>query len=247
MQEYLMEMPFGRGAVRENLERAFAEGRLELLPDGSFSLPPPEAQHHFLKVKNLQSKKCRFFNMFLFHHAYDQTAVPYACRHCYKVKIVPANFRGLIALRKIMENAQYASKCGADFFTPRSRDIYAGYFYLVGLDEARTTYREMRKLVDEHPDLGVTVRMIIKRGCSNMEAACGPSDKWTFRDGMPELESYLEARFKPRSSTPVEYRLRRIESMRSWLQLAYKLGDDTYLDFTGGKPLHRPTVAYPTE
>lgn len=247
MANDLMAMRFGRGMVRDNLERAVNEGRLEMLPDGSFTPPKNVESSSYLHVKSTRKLGCNFLNDFLFHHAYDKTAVPFGCRNCYKVKIVPANFNGLIALRGILEEAPYHSKCGIDFFNPHSRDNYAGFLYLNGLDAAKNAFREMRALVDSHPDLGRTVQMTIKRGCSNMEAACGPSDNWTFRDGMAELETVLQERFKPEPSAPTDYRLRRMASMLNWLQIAYNLKDDSYLSFTGGKSLHRPTVSYPVE
>lgn len=244
----LLNMRFGKGTVRENLERAVSERRLEILPDGSFkSLQQSESNSYYLQVKNIRKMECRFFNDFLFTSAYDKVAVPFACRNCYKVKVVPTNFKGLVALRGILENTPYHSKCGVDFFNPHSRNIYAGYLYLEGLEAARSACREMRDLVESHPDLGNSVVLTIKRGCSNFEAACGPSDKWTFRDGMAELESALQQRFKPELSTPIDYRIRRMTTMMHWLQIAYNLGDDTYQEFTGGKPLHRPTVSYPLE
>lgn len=242
-----MEMHFGRGTVRENLKRAVSEGKLQQNPDGSFSPLQKRMSTDYLHVKQTRKLECRFLNDFLFTQAYDKTAIPSGCPNCYKVKIVPANLKGLIALRGLMEDSPFISKCGVDFFNPHSQDIYAGYLYLDGLEAARSAYREMRPLVESNPDLGNAVRMTIKRGCSNMEAACGPSDKWTFRAEMAELENDLKERFKPDISTPIDYRLRRMTIMMCWLQIAYNLADQTYKDFVGGEPLHRPTVSYPME
>lgn len=80
-----------------------------------------------------------------------------------------------------------------------------------------------------------------------MEAKCGPSVEWSFREGMAELETALRKCFIPECVAPVDYRQRRMESMISWLQIAYNIKDDTYLTFTGGKPLHTPTVSYSAE
>jgi len=240
-----MKMRFGRGTVEENLERAVAEGRLERLPDGSYMPRQKGEAFNYLYVKIVHKKDCRFLD-FIFHNAYDQAAVPYGCRNCYKVKIAPPNFKGLIALREILEEAPHHSKCGVDFFNPNSQDFYAGLLYLDGLDEARAAYREMRVIVDSHPDLGNSVQMTIKRGCSHFEAVCGPSDRWVFCNGMAELEEGLKALFQMPSDN-TDYRQRRMASMINWLQFAYNLKDDTYLAFTGGKPLHKPTVSYPPE
>lgn len=249
MEEYLDEMRFGAYTVRENLARAVASQKLIAFPEGSFSLPQSGGESYFLQIKGGSAQPCRFgfSNSFLFELAYARTAVPYGCRNCYKLRIVPSNLRGLVALRGILEIVPYTSKCGVDFFNQFSSDIYAGLIYLDGLKAAQATYRELRKLVDEHPDLGNTVSLTIRRGCLNYEAACGPSDRWSFRDEMSALEDSLNLRFKREPITPVDYRQSRMTLMVRWLQFAYNLKDDSYLDFTGGKPLYPPAVSYPMD
>jgi hypothetical protein len=32
-----------------------------------------------------------------------------------------------------------------------------------------------------------------------------------------------------------------------WIETAFRIGDDTYLDFTGGKPLRKKTMTYDSE
>lgn len=247
MDKELLAMRFGRGTVRENLERAVGEGKLKMLPDGCFMLLQKDKSCNFLSIRETRALSCRFLDGYLFSIAYDKTAVPDGCRNCYKVRIVPTNFKGLIALRGILEQAPFSSKCGIDFFNPHSQDIYVGVLYLEGLDAARKAYREIRGPIKSHPDLGDSARMTIKRGCPHFEAACGPSNEWTFREGMAELEAALLKDFKLEHADAPPYRVRRMESMVAWLQFAYNLGDDSYLTFTGGRPLHRPEVTYPVE
>jgi hypothetical protein len=247
MEKNLDEMRFGKKTVRENLAQAVADGKLNIQSDGRFLLPPQTQSANYLLVKSSPNLDCQFLNGFLFNHAYNRTAVPYGCRNCYKVKAVPSNFRGLIALRGILEVAPYTSKCGVDFFNPHSRDNYAGFLYLDGLAAARDAYRDLRERFNAHPYLGDKVTLTIKRGCSNYEAACGSSNQWTFQDDMSKLENSLKARIKKEPSTPVNYHLRKMYSMIAWLQIAYNLKDDSYLDFTGGKSLHPSTLSYPLE
>lgn len=247
MDKYLEEMRFGAYTVQENLARAVAAQRLMVLPDSRFSLPPRGGLPYFLHVKLFSGKPCRFLNAFLFENAYARAAVPYGCRNCYKLKIVPPDLRGLIALRGIFENAPYNSKCGVDFLNQYSSDIYAGFIYLDGLKAAQNAYKELRKLVDEHPDLGQTVSLSIKRGCSNYEAVCGPSDRWVFRDEMSALEASLKLRFNKELSVPDDYQRRRMSLMVRWIQFAYSIKDESYLTFTGGKRLYPPAVSYPVE
>ncbi len=235
---------FGGRTVEENLARAVATGKL-VPHEGGWSLPAQAMSSPYLPVKWALPLECHFLNDFLFTHAYARSAVPFGCRNCFKVKIVPKTFRGLIALRTLLEAAPYHSKCGVDFHNPHSRDIYAGFLYLDGLAAAREAWQQMRPLVDAEPALGAATAMSIKRGCSNYEAACGPSDKWTFDDGAAEREAALKARFYSPPRPPPNYRVLRAAKMVGWMQIAYSIGDDTYLDFTGGRPLHPSMVAYP--
>ena len=247
MGNNLFQMRFRGRTVRENLDRAIADGKLSEQPDGTLIPTAREDSPRQLPVRKSRHLACQFLNNVMFKIVYDQSAVPFGCRTCFKVKAAPSTFRGLIALRGILEEVPYHSKCGVDLFNPHSRDVYAGYTYLDGLGEARAAWRDLRARMDAHPDLGPDARLVIKRGCSNYEAACGPSDRWTFRDGLAQLEEALQARFREPPREPFDYRRARMTSMVHWIQTAYNLKDDTYLDFTGGKPLHPATVSYPPE
>jgi hypothetical protein len=81
--------------------------------------------------------------------------------------------------------------------------------------------------------------MTIKRGCSEYEAALGPSDQFEFKPEMAELEAYLRARFRnPNYVDQLNV------ALAYWIDLAFRMGDDTYLDFTDGKRLRPKTVTY---
>jgi hypothetical protein len=90
--------------------------------------------------------------------------------------------------------------------------------------------------------------MTIKRGCSNYERKCGPSDRYTFDPGMEAAEAYLAERFvneRPAKRHAPEA----VAAMRKLrlVQIAYRIGDPTYKDFTGGKPLFAPSVDHAVE
>jgi hypothetical protein len=81
--------------------------------------------------------------------------------------------------------------------------------------------------------------MVIKRGCSEYEAKLGPSDRYTFAPEMEELEAYLKSRFRERRA---DYHPSLI--VAHWIETAFRIGDNTYLDFTSGQRLREPTVTY---
>lgn len=177
----------------------------------------------------------------MFKQAYAPAAVPITCEFCYKIKLHPRTLRELVAAYEIAVKVQCLSKWGIDINNKYNQSIYAGYYYAKGLDAARGLFPIVRKAVDEHPKLGVDVPVVIKRGCSNFEAALGPSDKCTFQPEQREIEAYLKSRFRGRKAPD--------EALTSmlygrWVPFAYRTGDDTYLDFTGGKPLHPKSLTY---
>lgn len=81
--------------------------------------------------------------------------------------------------------------------------------------------------------------MTIKRGCSEFEAAVGPSDQYEFTPEMAEIEAHLRTKFRERN-----YVDQLNVALAYWIDLAFRMGDNTYLDFTGGKPLRPKTLTY---
>ena len=97
----------------------------------------------------------------------------------------------------------------------------------------------MRDAIDADPKLGPDVGMTIKRGCSQFEAAVGPSDGYRFTPEMAALEADLRARFQaPAIAEPS------MAPLADWIDLAFRMGDDSYLDFTGGVRLRPATMTY---
>jgi hypothetical protein len=175
----------------------------------------------------------------MFRRIYARAAVPYGCRNCYKVKTVFRTLRQLVAGWELGRRIACRSKWGVDLNNPYSQNIYAGYFYTDGLDMARVVYRIVREAFDADAHLGPGIAMSIKRGCSEYEAMVGPSDRYEFPPELAEIEARLRARFRmpplrEKGNLPLAH----------WIDMAFRIGDDTYLDFTGGRPLRAGLVAY---
>ncbi|MBS1157637.1 MAG: hypothetical protein H6R15_56 [Proteobacteria bacterium] len=84
--------------------------------------------------------------------------------------------------------------------------------------------------------------MRIKRGCTEYEVYCGPSDRWTFQAGQEELEAQLQQRFRSLADKKKEGD--EFSLLMKWIEIAYAIGDDTYLEFTRGRRLFPETVSY---
>ena len=238
--EKLLAMRMGQAPVGENIRRAIESGELVENDDGTLALAsPPAPSATWVYVDNGPPLGCGFLMDFMFHHAYAEAAVPHGCRACYKVKVVPRTLRELVAAWQLGERIQCRSKWGIDFQNPYSPNIYAGYLYTSGLDAARTVFKVVREACNADPKLGPGVAITIKRGCSNYEALLGPSDSYEFTPEMAELEAYLKARFQ-QSKKPAQ----RYLVLAHWIDVAFRLGDDTYLDFTGGRRRRVGTLTY---
>jgi hypothetical protein len=86
---------------------------------------------------------------------------------------------------------------------------------------------------------------VIKRGCTNYEHACGPSDRYTFDPRLADVEEYFWHRFV-RNKPKQIFGKKQNDAVKlmKMVRTAYRIGDDTYKDFTGGKDLFPPTVTY---
>jgi hypothetical protein len=235
----------GGASVEENLAGAVTDGRLKPHEDGTFEIVerPTDGPDPWLRGSKGLSVSCSAQVGFLFRVAYAKSAVPSGCRACYKVKIIPRTLRQLVAVYGIAQTTAYVYKCGLDG-VPSSQCIYSAFFYAHELSGARAMYATLRKAVDEHPNLGSEVKMLIKRGCTEYEMSCGPSDKYTFDPNLPEVESWLLAHLRRRSGRRSATALDVVQTRMLWIQTAYKHGDETYRDFTNGRPLHPATVCY---
>jgi hypothetical protein len=240
--EALLDQRFGEHTVRENLQAAIDAGKLVEREDGKLSLPRQRGRTKpWILVTNGGYLHCGFLTQAVFDAAYAQTAVPMGCSACYKIKVKAVTLRELVAAWQLAKSIDCSSKWGVDLDNPHSQDVYAGYFYAGDLDAARVLYKVVRAAIDADPKLGPGIKMTIKRGCSRFEAAVGPSDSYTFTPEMAAIEAHLWSRFK----TPVILEQTDFhQELGQWIDLAFRMGDDTYLDFTGGKRLRPATMTY---
>ncbi len=242
--QMLLDRTVGGASIGANLAKAVAAGTLVAQDGGMWSLAqPPLAPENWRFSAKAPPFPCFKLMGFLFRGGYGRGAVPHGCRTCYKVQIKPRSLRELQATYTAAQTLPYAFKSGVALAGRYQSGPYTTLFYLDSLAQARQAHAEMAELMSKiAPDLPLT----IKRGCTEYEIFCGPSDKFTFADDLPEIEAALLARLQPvtkklRASPPPQ-----IVFMR-WIQAAYQIGDETYRDFTGGRRLYPETVSYPVK
>jgi hypothetical protein len=243
----------GGRAVGENLRRAVETGKVVRTDGGGFKLAQFPREGNELALDPYIGRDgdfgapCAFLNGFMFQYVYAEQAVPFGCQNCYKVKVVSDTMRQLMAVKEISESIPCTAKSGAEMNSGLTQHLYGTYFYNWGLDKARELYKAVRARVDAHPKLGPTVRMLIKRGCTNYERKCGPSDKYTFDPKLKEIEDYLAPKFVDSPAPTLGRKAYDRMKIFEMMQAAYRIGDDTYRDFNGGRSLYPPTVTYDPE
>jgi hypothetical protein len=240
--------------IGSNLERAIASGDVVRLADGKLELLRPYGQpptvislDGYIWRQGDFAQPCTFLNRFMFRHVYGEAAVPFGCRDCYKVKVVSDSLRQMVAVKDVAESVPASSKSGVEVDNSENQHVYGSYFYFLGLDRARAAYKVLRAKIDEHSKLGAGVKMLIKRGCTNYERKCGPSDQYKFDPRQEEIEQQLSSRFVADVRSGAKKTVRDKIQFLEWVRVAYRIGDDTYKDFTDGKELHPSAVTYPPE
>ncbi len=241
----ILDRVVGGAPIAANLAKAVAAGAILAHEDGSWSLnTPPLAPENWRFGAQKPPFPCFKLMGFLFRAAYGRGAVPHGCRTCFKVQMRPRNLRELHASYEIAQSLPYAFKSGVGLGARYQSGPYGTLFYLESLDHARQAHADIAgKLAQAAPAMR-DMPLVIKRGCTEYEIFCGPSDKFAFAEDLPEIEVALLARLRPvarelRASAPPQAVFMR------WIQAAYQIGDETYMDFTGGKRLYPQTVTYP--
>ena len=244
MQEPMDRIVAGR-PVRDGWAAAEAAGSLIQIGRGQWALPQPARVSDWIKVLRDGNRNCRF-QLLLFEYIYRRQQVPAACEDCYKVKVVPRSLRQLMALYELGRLLPFTYKCGLDAAAPMTSGVYGAYFFLHGLPAARAAYAKIREVVTADAKLGPEVVVFIKRGCTEYEVHCGPSDRYVFSDEFRKLEARLVQSIRlgeaePPSTPQIQ------QTVARWIRTAYSLGDETYLDFTGGRRLYPAVVRYAPE
>jgi len=246
-----LAVEIGGESVGAHLDHAIEQGAIVRYDDGSLGFPNDREQSAlvgrnggFLQKLGAYRPSCGFLNDFLFDHAYAEAAVPFGCRNCFKIKIVSDTLRALMSVKDIAESSGHTTKSGPEVDNPTNQALYATYLYFDGLGQARQAYKGIRESIDRHGNLGPGIVMTIKRGCSNYERACGPSDRYSFDPRLEAVEKYLSQRFAKRPRSPLHQEMVDAMRMLRMVQTAYRIGDETYADFTDGTPLYPPLVSY---
>lgn len=237
----LLERTVGGASIGANLAKAVAGGAVVAHDDGTWSLTGlPVMPENWRFSSHILPFPCYKLMGFLFRVAYGRNAVPHGCRTCFKVQVKPRSLRELHAAYAVAGTLPYPFKAGVALGGRYHSGPYSTLFYFTSLEQARQAYTDIADLMGQAlPGVPLT----IKRGCTEYEIFCGPSDKFTFAADLPEIEADLLSRLRPiskkyRPSIPDQTVFMR------WVQAAYQIGDETYREYTDKKRLYPESVTY---
>lgn len=168
--------------------------------------------------------------------------VPQQCRDCWKVVVTPLTLRQLFALERYQLMNTRGCKCGIEA-RDYTRKYYGGYWYNRTKEEGEEAFARLKadmKLIG----LG-DCPIILKRYCTEMERAFGPTKTYSKPPDQDHWERMLKAHVviscTPTSGQP-EFLKRHIR--RRWIEFAWRHGDKTVYDYTGGKDIYAPVDTY---
>ena len=199
--------------------------------------------HH---VHHADGLDCHTWHKIMFDVAFGKLGRKYApskCHSCWKVVIRTKTLKQLFALLHLQMRMGLPSKCGIEV-RETVNGLYGGYFYNKSLEEGVWCYAQVRKEIDADPVLGPETAVILKRACTEFELLCGPSDEWVANQEQMALEALIDKWFvrdiNQRTQPP--HAIATVH--RRWIEWAYANGDQTYLEYTNGAPIHPKVITY---
>lgn len=199
---------------------------------------PPETP--WVHIRQDPQKNCGLWHQVWFN---QYGIIPSYCQACWKVVVRPTTLTEMFFLYELMVEIDVPSKIGIErrYSVPA---LYGAYFYNNSKEEGLACYQYLKELV--HTRIGAHVKVILKRGCTEIEHKFGDSTKWEVTEQQKQLERRLEDLFadQPRIHTQSVELIRHI--MANWVRFAFAQGDPTAKEFSS-KPMYPPYVTYHEE
>ena len=230
------------------LQPMWEEGGWKLRADGKLV-----CDHHTIAMDSpwIHAKvdwrlNCVVWQRMIFYyvaHKFSPKFVPSRCHECWKTVVRPRTLTELFALEELHQKMGVPAKCGIEK-RHYVHGLYGGYFYGVGFMEGCQRYLEVRKAVNDDPRLGPDIPIILKRACTEFENACGPSNEWRLHPKQYKIEEMFERYVVHDDWERDQPEIVKAHIRKQWIEFAFANGDQTYLEYTNGKPLSPAPVTY---
>ena len=158
--------------------------------------------------------------------------------HCWKIVARPKNLDELLAVRELQREMGLPSKCGVDLRASETyKGIYLAFWYgpWGDLEASRELYKEVRRKVRGRLSLDTPV--ILKRGCTEMENAFGPSHLWTYPLETRRKEELLDTTFEVKELMEMQPSFVETHTLAFWILYAHRRGDKTARKYIRNYPM----------
>lgn len=202
--------------------------------------------------KHIVELDCRLWHKIMFDIVNPRLApearfVPSGCQSCWKVVVRPKTVVQLFLLHELQSKMDIPSKCGIE---RRStvEGLYGGYFYNLSHEAGEECYIKVREAVDGYPGLGPDVKILLKRACTEYEAAFPCSSTWEIKPHQMEFEKAIQdsllVKDEDKEVEKGQPAIVKRKVFREWVEFAYENGDMTARQLNGGAPLFAPYETY---
>lgn len=185
-------------------------------------------------------RNCILFHGVFLHYT---NLIPQKCQECWKVVARPRTVKELFQLSELQKTSTRSCKAGIEK-RPTVHGNYGAYWYNDSLLEGEECRQYVIDLVSQiSPDIDV----FLKRGCTEFEHKYGESHNWSVSIDNADLERLVTENVVIENAEPDNFGQPWYvkEYVRgTWVEFAHERGDETYLEFTGGKPLYPKYVTY---
>jgi hypothetical protein len=161
--------------------------------------------------------------------------------------IRPRTLKELFRLEELLIFLNLPSKCGIErrSYTPPpvKGERYGGYIYSTSMEQGLERLGILRQYLEDD-DLLNGVEAYLKRACTEMEMTFPDSTTWEVTDEQNKIEDLLDwlVVYDICASLPAKHTIDKVHMV--WIEWACENGDETYLEYTDGKPIYRPAVRY---
>ncbi len=175
--------------------------------------------------------------------------VPRRCRACWKTVVYPRSIVDLIRLRDLQVQMASADptclcKCGIEL-RPTVERNYGGYFYRNSKASGLDTLKNVRELVEKF--VGEDIKVVLKRGCTEMERDYGDSKEWDKYSVYNKLEDELDRLSWINDDFHSQPELVRDHVIATWLLFAASIKDPKFLELSGGENMYPDYSTYEEE
>ena len=229
--------------IMDKLKPLLQNGTLQITDHGRMRAQmSPSWNTPWIHVKHAETKRCWLWND-VFYRQFG--LIHSGCQGCWKVCVRLKTLKQLVQLLELQKILDLPSKCGIEVRS-HVHGLYGGYFYNDSLEEGKECYKTVKTAIYQAIDDPESVKIVLKRACTEFEHEQGDSSKWEMQSDQKEIEEIVESLVEDGSGTRNgQPDFVQAMVMKTWIEWAFQNGDPTYAEFAeGGQPLYPDYVTY---